>query len=118
MFLQTQTHDTIAYVEEGQAYGRVPIHLAESFDYGFYAQHSEEWNAYVALLEAYNRQLADFEAEYAHKRVQAGSADWKAWQAGQKLITAAGARLEAMESELGGYPFESLGVVERVYIKW
>jgi hypothetical protein len=118
MFLQTQTHDTVAYIEVGQPYGRIPIYLAASTDYAFYAQHVEEWNTYVALLEAYDRDLAAFDAEYDHKRVQAGSADWKAWQAGQKLLDAANARLEAMESELGAYPFESLGVVEKVYIKW
>jgi hypothetical protein len=118
MFLQTQTHDTVAYIEEGQPYGRIPVNLAAGLDYAFYVQHTQEWDAYVGALEKYNADVTQYNLDWADGKFRSGTPLWTTIKAREATLSAENRELERLEGELGGFPFESLGVVEKVFIRW
>ena len=85
----------MAYIEIGQPYGLISLDKATSFDYGYYEQWTQQWQDYEAKVSLYNQgHLSYNERQVLRNQIQ------------------------ALQSILGDYRWEPLGIVTRVDVHW
>ena len=109
--------DKIAYVSAEKELGLVSVSVATSPDYSSYLRYCEQRNRFLSALEAYNKEVVQFNQWLAGRTIYAGSAEeLKAIQWEQKLKSL-NAELETLSKSLGAL-WEPLGTVSKVKIYW
>jgi len=110
--------DTIAYVEMGREYGRIDIAQAESTDYGFYQEYTRKWQEYQVRLEAYNKEVAEYNQAISGKIYTIGSIEEIRISAWDARLVQEEQEMDRLSEEVGEDFYEPLGVVEDIYIHW
>lgn len=110
-------YDTIAYVEIGKEYGGISIDKAESLQYSFYIEYTQNWQKYDNMLEDYNNEVAAFNQALGGRTTLAEPeySEFKAWEA---ELAEKERILDGLARGLGNCWFGPLGIVESVEIYW
>lgn len=115
-------NDTIAYIELGKEYGLISLDVVEGFSYGDYVRYMDEWEAYEKGVEEYNNELDAYDRVFYSC---GGICTDEGWECNcQRLwswydeLERWRRQLDRQYEELGGYYWESLGIVEEVRIWW
>jgi hypothetical protein len=125
---ETQSWDTVAYLETGKRYGILHIDrvTAAPYDYyalqyDFYADNEKAWYEYKKLLESYNQEVARYNREISGKVYTIGSAEEKRVTAWENDLLQQEKTLARLEKELGKHWYESefsSYTVEDIHIHW
>lgn len=110
--------DTIAYVEEEREYGRIDIAQAESLSYSFYQEYIHKWQEFETRLEAYNKDVAEYNRETTGKVYIIGSTEEIRISAWEARLEEEEQELDRLSEELGKGQYEYVGIVEDIYIHW
>jgi hypothetical protein len=109
-------NDAVAYVEKDKQYGCISIDEAESLDYGFYVEYTQELQKLDGMIDDYNNEVDAFNRALGGRTALAEPeySEFKAWEAkiDEKKLT-----ILELADKLGT-PFEPLGIVETVKIYW
>jgi len=110
-------YDTIAYVERGKEYGVLSIDKAESLQYSFYIEYTQNWQEYGDMLEDYNNEVAAFNQALGGRTTLAEPeySEFKAWEA---ELAEKERILDGLARKLGNCRFGPLGIVKAVEIYW
>jgi len=115
---ESGSNDKVAYVEIGKEYGLLPIDRAESLSYSFYEEYEQEWERYERLLNDYNDEVARYNQEISGKIYYEGTPELASIEAWEASLLQQEQQLDELQSELGDFRFEPLGVVEVINIYW
>ena len=110
--------DTIAYVEEEREYGRIDIAQAESLSYSFYQEYIHKWQEFETRLEAYNKDVAEYNRETTGKVYIIGSTEEIRISAWEARLEGEEQELDRLSEELGEGQYEYVGIVEDINIHW
>jgi hypothetical protein len=114
----SRSYDSIAYLERGNAYGRIMVDYAGGLTYAYFLSFEAKWDFYQEQAQAYNLNVETFNNEIKGKTFIKGSAEWVLLQ--QREADLAGQRdiLQKLKTGLGGFCFESGDFVEDWDIRW
>jgi len=115
---ESGSNDKVAYVEIGKEYGLLPIDRAESLSYSFYEEYEQEWERYERLLNDYNDEVARYNQEISGKIYYEGTPELASIEAWEASLLQQEQQLDELQSELGDFRFEPLGIVEDINIYW
>lgn len=109
--------DTIAYVEAGKEYGVISIDEAQSLQYGYYVEYTQNWQRYKDMLDDYKNEVDAFKRALGGRTTLAEPeySKFKAWEV---ELREKGRILYELADEIGDSRFEPLGIVETVKIYW
>ena len=109
--------DKVAYVEAGKEFGGISIDKAESPQYGFYVEYTQNWQKYDGIMNDYNSEVAAFNQALGGRTTLAEPeySEFKAWEA---ELTEKERILDGLAEKLANCWFEPLGIVEIVRIYW
>lgn len=110
--------DKIAYVEIGKEYGVIDLAVAKSPLYSFYEEYMYRWYEYNRLLYDYNEQINQYNNEILGKVYYEGSSELAGIEAWEAILEEQRQVLDQRTQELGDGYYESLGVVEDIFIRW
>ncbi|MFW6105171.1 MAG: hypothetical protein ACOC7P_01155 [Chloroflexota bacterium] len=110
--------DKVAYVEIGKEYGLIPLEQAESPSYSFYEEFKREWERYERLLNDYNDEVARYNQEIQGKIYYEGTPELASIEAWEASLLQQEQQLHELQSELGDFRFEPLGIVEDINVYW
>jgi hypothetical protein len=110
--------DKVAYVEIGKEYGLIPLDQAESPSYSFYEEYEWKWQNYETLLNDYNDEVARYNQEISGKIYYEGTPELASIEAWEASLLQQEQQLDELQSELGDFRFEPLGIVEDINIYW
>lgn len=110
-------YDKVAYIENGKQYGVINIDKAESLDYVFYIEYTQNWQKLDGMIDDYNNEVDAFNQALGGRTTLAEPeySEFEAWRAkieGKKQMI-----LELVD-KLGNGRFEPLGIVKTVNIYW
>jgi hypothetical protein len=112
------SYDKVAYLCQGKECGLVSIDVASSFDYTFYEEYLGRWAEYEAAADAYEQKRAAYHEALGGRTVISDPDEYAALQAMYEELESLRLELEAMEDTLGGYRWESPGIVTGFYVHW
>jgi len=111
-------NDKVAYVEIGEEYGVISIDKAESLQYSFYVEYTQDWQTCKDMLEDYNAEVARYNEEISGKVYYEGSPELAAIELWEAELAEKEIMIDEMAEGLGDCWFAPLGTVERVEIYW
>lgn len=114
----TVSYDKVAYLSTGSVYGLISIDRASSFDYTFYEQWSEQWEAYQTEVDLYEQKRRAYEEALGGRTVIRDPDEYEMLQNMARELETLKEKLEVWEDQLGSYRWESMGVVADMYVHW
>ena len=114
----SMTWDKIAYVEIGKEYGIIDLAVARSPLYSFYEKYMYKWYEYKELLYDYNEEIKQYNREIEGKVYYEGSSELAEIEAWEAKLEEQERVLDQLTRELGDGWYESLGIVEDIFIRW
>ncbi|AEA48119.1 AN1-type zinc finger domain-containing protein [Archaeoglobus veneficus] len=125
-------YDKIAYVVVGKEYGLISIDKAKSPEYWFYEDYKQKWIEYKKALEEYNKEAEEFNKkveEYEkelrgrtviHDPVEYAKLKrmYDELKEEKEKLDKKYKELEEQKELLGGFYWESLGIVSNIEIYW
>lgn len=118
VYIDCLEHDTIAYIEEGKKYGNIAIAKAKSLSYRFYEEYARKWQEHETKLEAYKREVEQYNQKIRGEVYYEGSPELASIEAWEERLEQESHELDELSEELGDFWFEPLGIVESVEIYW
>ena len=125
---ETQSWDTVAYLETGKRYGILHIDRVTTapydyytLQYDFYVDSEKAWQDYKNMLESYNQEVERYNQEISGKVYTIGSSEEKRISAWKENLLQQEQTLDRLEKELGEHWYESefsSYTVEDVNIHW
>jgi len=117
-----RAHDTVAYVEEGEKYGLIPVSEARSPHYSFYVEYAENMQKYKSeyqnLLEDYTKEVDLYNEEISGKVYAQGSREYARIELWEATLREKERAMCELRDRLPDWQFESPGIVETVEIYW
>jgi hypothetical protein len=114
---QSQSWDTVAYIEIGCECGFMDISYAESPSYSFYEEYVQKWQEFETKLESYNREVDRYNQEISGKVYIIGSAEDARMTAWEARLEQEEQALDKLTKELEGF-YEPSSVVEDIHVHW
>jgi hypothetical protein len=111
-------NDKIAYIEVGKECGVISIENAESLQYSFYLEYTEDWQTCQDMLEDYNDEVMRYNEEVSNNVYYEGSPELAAIQLWEAELAEKEQAIDELVEKLGNCWFEPLGIVESVEIYW
>ena len=120
-------HDSIAYVQLGEEYGRVSADVATYPEYTFYEQYVQQWAYYENRVEEYNLRVEEYNrsVEEYNEAISRGTYSYGAMTIWYHDLQQELGELDREEEELNqlledlGYSrWEPLGLVSHVEVYW
>jgi hypothetical protein len=111
-------NDKVAYVEIGKEYGVISIDKANSLQYSFYIEYTQDWESCKEMLEDYNAEVARYNEEISGKVYYEGSPELEAIQLWEAELAEKEIMIDELAEDLGDCWFKPLGTVESVEIYW
>ncbi|MBN2463043.1 MAG: zinc ribbon domain-containing protein [Dehalococcoidia bacterium] len=111
-------NDKVAYIEVGEDYGVISIDNAESLQYSFYVEYTQDWQTCKDMLEDYNDEVMRYNAEISGKVYYEGSPELAAIQLWEAELAEKERMIDELAEELGSCSFKPLGIVGSVEIYW
>lgn len=115
---EIHSSDTIAYLVEGEEYGRINIGYVSSNSYAFYAEYNAKRAAFYELIDEYNNEVVLFNAAVAGKTFSEDSSQLEAIKEWQSEIAALSEKIYSLQPEIDDYCYISPGVVADFVIYW
>jgi len=125
---ETQSWDTVAYLEIGMRYGILHIdRIASSpydfytLQYDFYADCEKAWQDYKNMLAAYNKEVDRYNKEISDRVFTIGSPEEQRVSSWKEKLNQQEQTLDRLEKELSKHWYESefsSYTVEDVHIHW
>ena len=117
-----RAHDTVAYVEEGEEYGLIPVGEARSPHHSFYLEYAENIHKYESeyqsLFEDYTREVHLYNEEISDKVYAEGSREYARIQLWETRLREKERAIWELRGRLPDWQFESPGIVETVEMYW
>ena len=115
-------NDKIAFIELGEEYGLISLDVVESFSYGSYEQYMAEWEAYEDSLEQYIDEGDDYDNVLdrcgGYCTDTGGECNCQRLWSWYDELEQKRRQLDRKYQELGGYSWETLGIVKEVKLWW
>jgi hypothetical protein len=111
-------YDKVAYLSTAGEYGILGIDRATSFDYAFYEQWLEQWEAYQTDIGLYEQKRKAYEEAVGGREIITDPDEYAMLQSMSEELQALRGKLETWEDKLGNYRWESLGTVMDFYVHW
>jgi len=115
---EIHSSDTIAYLVEGEEYGRISIGYVSSGSYTFYKEYNTKRAAFYELIDEYNNEVSLFNAAVAGKAFSEDSSQLEAIKEWQSEIAALSGKIYSLQPEIDDYCYISPGVVTDFVIYW
>lgn len=113
-----RNYDKVAYIELGKEYGLISLNVVEDFSYESYERYMEDWDAYETAVEAYNAEVDAYNSLYDRCGGYATYGECYRLLSWYDELDSQEAELDRQYTELGGYYWQPLDVVEKVEIWW
>ncbi len=118
VYIDCTSGDTVAYIREGKEYGSIYIENAESLAYSYYEEYMQKWLEFDTRLEAYNNDVDAYNLEIEGKTYITGTPEEIRISAWAARLDKEMQELAELSEELGDISYETLGVVEKIFIHW
>jgi hypothetical protein len=110
-------NDAVAYIEKDKQLGAISIDKAESSDYGFYVEYTQDWQKLNGMIDDFNNEVDAFNRALGGRTALAKPErlKFKAWQA---KIEGKKQKILELADKLGDSRFKPMGIVKAVDIYW
>lgn len=106
-------YDKVAYIQIGRDYGVISLEVAVSPFYNDYLTYLTQLDEFEVLRADYDRQVIEY-----NQAVASGSYNYSYMKSWYNRLEELRQQMDALSAELGGYYWESLGIVRAATIYW